>query len=337
MKAIIVNRPGGYSRLHIEECLIREVGTKEVKVRTINIGVNYADCLVRLGLYKSAKELSGYPLVPGFDFSGEVVSVGTHVTRFKEGDRVYGVTLFGAYQTEIIVDQGYLSHIPERVTYSIAASLPTAFLTAFYIVENVAHLKKSERMLVRSVAGGVGSWLYILGKRKGAHVDGTVSTLAKKERLSREDVFLEQEIEKCSYCYDVIANAKGGQSIFRDFKKLNSKGRLILYGFHGMISTSSSGTLSFLSWFKLGWEYLQTSQFHPFTLVNQNKAVLGFNLSYLFNEMSLYQEAMDELSKIIAEGVEMPTITELPFHEVARAHKMMESGTTIGKLVLQVN
>ena len=68
-------------------------------------GVNYADVCIRWGLYSSAKKYNGYPITPGFEFSGVVHSVGPAVTQFKKGDEVFGVTMFGAYSTRVVVPE----------------------------------------------------------------------------------------------------------------------------------------------------------------------------------------------------------------------------------------
>ena len=61
-----------------------------------SIGVNYADCCVRWGLYESAKKFVGWPIIPGFEFSGKIIKIGSEVKRFKIGEKVFGVTMFGS-------------------------------------------------------------------------------------------------------------------------------------------------------------------------------------------------------------------------------------------------
>ena len=76
-----------------------------VTVDVAYAGVNYADVCIRWGLYSSAKKYNGYPITPGFEFSGTVQSVGSSVTQFKKGDNVFGVTMFGAYSTRVTVPE----------------------------------------------------------------------------------------------------------------------------------------------------------------------------------------------------------------------------------------
>ena len=77
MKKIIVERPGGYHRLQIIDFSPPDPRDKEVLVEVVAAGVNFADIFIRLGLYKSAKEFVGWPISPGFEFSGKVLKSGT--------------------------------------------------------------------------------------------------------------------------------------------------------------------------------------------------------------------------------------------------------------------
>ena len=74
-----------------------------VTVKTTAIGINYADICVRWGLYASALKYVGWPIVPGFEFSGVVENIGDNVKDFKVGDEVFGVSMFGAYSSLVKV------------------------------------------------------------------------------------------------------------------------------------------------------------------------------------------------------------------------------------------
>jgi NADPH:quinone reductase-like Zn-dependent oxidoreductase len=78
-------------------------GPGQLRVATTAVGVNYADCVVRMGLYRSAKQLVGWPITPGFEFSGRVDAVCDGVDRARVGQRVLGVTLFNGYASEVVV------------------------------------------------------------------------------------------------------------------------------------------------------------------------------------------------------------------------------------------
>lgn len=260
MKAIVIKKSGGYSRMEIKEITPeKNLSSTQVRIEVKAIGVNYADCAIRLGLYKSAKDHKEYKNIPGFDFSGIVKEIGSEVKNINIRDRVFGITLFGAYQTEIIVNENYLFILPERISYETGASLPTAFLTAYHILHNLAHIKKEKSILIHSIAGGVGSWLTLLSQRAELEIYGDVSSEEKKKYLldkGIKNVEIRGNKEFDGYKFDVIANAQGGKFIKEDIKKLRTGEKLIIYGFHGMIHTTKNGRLSILSWTKILYEML---------------------------------------------------------------------------------
>jgi NADPH:quinone reductase-like Zn-dependent oxidoreductase len=90
-------------------------------------------------------------------------------------------------------------------------------------------------------------------------------------------------------------------------------------------------------WLKLAWDYLRTPRFNPLKLTTENRSVLGFNLSFLFDRSALLRGAMEQLLQWRAEGrIRAPRITAYPFEKVAQAHRDLESGQTAGKLVLRL-
>lgn len=337
MKAVVIGRPGGHSCLQIVEKNSPKI-TKEgqVRVSVSFVGVNYADCLVRLGLYAPVKQYASYPITPGFEFAGVVAEVAPDVTSFKQGDRVLGVVRFGAYQSELVINHKYLLHVPDSIDLAIAASLPAAYLTAHHILYTSTSLKKGERLLVRSIAGGVGSWLAQIGMQIGAEVWGTVSTQKKKDALAVlgiNNIFIKEP----KGTFDVITNAYGGSTIKSDLLCLRPEGRLAVYGFHGMVRTTKYGRLSVLSYMQLAWGLVRIPWIHPFTLVTRNASVAGCNLLHLFNRVEQNREALSKLLMQIEKGdVHVPPVTKIAFAEVSNAHSMLESGKTIGKLVLEI-
>lgn len=134
---ISIPAPGGYERLRVESLpqeghtsganvRIRGVSAEDCVVVDVHAaGVNYADVCVRWGLYESARKFVGWPITPGFEFSGVVVRAGRNASaQFRAGDRVFGVTLFGAYSTRVAVPRWQLFPLPEQCTMDEAAGFP---------------------------------------------------------------------------------------------------------------------------------------------------------------------------------------------------------------------
>jgi synaptic vesicle membrane protein VAT-1 len=174
MQKVIVQKPGGADRLVIEEADDAVPQSREVCVAVRAVGVNFADLVVRMGLYKSARDL-GWPITPGFEFAGTVAAVGSEVTTFRPGDAVLGVTRFGGYTTRICLPEIQVLAIPRGVSMAQAATFPVAFLTAWYALVELCRLRPKQRVLVHSAAGGVGGALVQLAKRSGAEVVAVVS------------------------------------------------------------------------------------------------------------------------------------------------------------------
>ena len=184
---IQIPSPGGYDKLIYKELAKDEYteganikmddGIKEddlVVVKTYACGVNYADISIRWGLYESAKKFVGWPITPGFEFSGEIVSKGKNVTEFEIGQKVFGVSLFGAYSTRIRVPKHQIFPLPENLGENEAAGFLTVALTAWYGMFELARPRAEGWILVHSAAGGVGSMLVQLAKIHGCHVVGVV-------------------------------------------------------------------------------------------------------------------------------------------------------------------
>ncbi|HEV8244285.1 MAG TPA: alcohol dehydrogenase catalytic domain-containing protein, partial [Polyangiaceae bacterium] len=112
MRRVTIPKAGGVEQLQIEEVATPDPGPGEVRVATRAIGVNFADCVVRMGLYSSAKEYVGWPITPGFEYSGLISALGEGVSEFSLGDAVFGVARFGAYASEVVVKKELVRALP---------------------------------------------------------------------------------------------------------------------------------------------------------------------------------------------------------------------------------
>jgi NADPH:quinone reductase-like Zn-dependent oxidoreductase len=337
-KRILIKRPGGYSGLLIDGTPIEDPGPEEVQVQVKACGINFADISVRLGLYAAAKGL--YPLCPGLEYAGIVKGTGTGTTGFQPGDRVFGATRFGAYATVINIAPEQLWHLPDHWDFSRGAAFPVAYLTAYYALHHVGHLQPDDKVLVHSAAGGVGTALLHLLKINGNRCVGVVGRGEKRGFAANAGASLVIDKARESLWraaedfspegYDIILDANGASTLKDSYGHLKPAGRLLIYGFASMFSPT--GKKNYL---KLIWYYFKTPRFNPFHLTGLNRTISGFNLIYLFEKASLFREIMNTLLELDRERLlpEMP-ITNYAFDEVAQAHHAMESGNTVGKLVL---
>lgn len=341
MKKVVIHRPGGYRQLEIEQHPDPAPTPGEVLVGVSAIGVNYADCVTRMGLYASARHYVGYPLTPGFEVSGRVLQCGGQVTDLDEGAAVIAVTRFNGYTTRLCVERSQVFAMPQDLSFAAAAALPTVSLTAWYALLQAAHVQPGETLLVHSAAGGVGSMLVQMGKILGCRVVAVVGA-THKVAAARElgaDAIIDKSAEPLWDAardhspggYDAVLDANGITTLKDSYRHLAPRGRLVVYGFHGMLATRDGlpGKL------RLAWDYLRTPRFSPFDLTTNNRGVLGFNLSYLFEQDTLLASGMQQVLQWQADGrLVVPTVTTFPLESVAEAHRQLESGQTVGKLVL---
>jgi synaptic vesicle membrane protein VAT-1 len=337
---ILIRKPGSYGVFRFDETPIDDPLPGETRVEVKACGINFADIAVRLGLYAAAK--GSYPLCPGLEFAGVVRQIGSKAEGFKPGDRVFGATRFGAYATAINCPSRQLFKLPESWGFKKGSAFPVAYLTSYYALYHVGHLKKSDRVLVHSAAGGVGTALLHLLKING---NMSVGVVGRSEKIpsakeagavyvidkSTEDLWSKAE-EISPEGYDLILDANGVSTLKGSYHHLRPAGRLLIYGFASMFSRSGRKNR-----LKLVRDYLRTPRFNPFDLTGSNKTVSGFNLIYLFEKADLFRDIMDTILDWDSEGLIPPMpVTTFAFEDVAKAHRAIEAGNSVGKLVLVV-
>ena len=340
MRKVVIHRAGGHERLTLEDAPTPVPGPGQLRIDVAAIGVNYADCVIRMGLYASAKELVGWPITPGFEVAGRVAATGEGVDR-AIGQEVLALSLFGGYASELVVPNTQVFPVPAGLSLAEAAGLPTIFLTADYALHMLARPRAGVWVLVHAAAGGVGSALVQMARDHGCEVVGVVGGPHKVEAAralgctrvidrSREDLWAAARASAPGG-YAAIFDANGVSTLRESYRHLAPAGRLVVYGFHSMMPRRG-GRPNYL---KLAWDAVRTPWFGAMDLVNRNRSVLGFNLSYMFHRADLLAEAMTRVVDGFTRGaLRMPAVTTYPMGQVARAHADLESGQTIGKLVL---
>ena len=345
MKKIVINKPGSFDRLQYVEESTPTPRPGYALVRTKAVGVNFADCVVRLGLYPSAKEYVGWPITPGFEFSGVIEAIGEptegQVIDFHPGDEVMGVTRFFGYSSHVEVPLHQLRNKPAALSFEQAGAVAVAGLTAWYALVVSGQVRPQHRILVHSAAGGVGSTLVQLGKHFGCEVTGVVGSTKKVsfvEQLGADRVidrtrsgWAETARTQAKGGYDLVLDANGVDTLRDSYRLLRPTGRLVVYGAHSMLTRGSGRP----NWPKLAWDFIRTPRFSPLDLTNDNKSVMAFNLSYLFDEQELLGSSFDQLTELYASGrLVVAQTTAFRLEDAAEAHRALQSGMTRGKLVL---
>jgi NADPH:quinone reductase-like Zn-dependent oxidoreductase len=344
MKKIVIERPGGYRQLKIKEFPTPTPQNNEVLIQVSAAGINFADIFIRIGLYKSAKEFVGWPVTPGFEFSGTVLKCGPDVSDLQEGASIFGVTRFGAYSSHICVSRHQVFVIPNdsKFTSDQWAAFPVVFCTAYHgLFQNIV-LRPGMNILVHSAAGGVGGSLIQLGKIANCRMTGIVGSSHKVNTVldlgadividkSTEDLWVKVK-EICPSGYDVVFDGNGPATLKQSFNHLAPVGKLVAYGFTSLLSTRGG----FPNYFKLAYEYFKIPRWSPLNMMDKNKSLITFQLSYLFHREDLLEESMNALLRWVEEGkIKAPPLQLYSYDKVADAHRALESGTTVGKLILK--
>ncbi len=330
MRRVVVEKPGGLEALRLIEEPEPAPAHERVAVRVTACGVNFADVVARMGHYEAAKGL--YPLTPGFEFCG----------RTPDGRRVIGITRFGGYASALTAAPEQLWPAPEDWTDAECAGFPAVFLTAYHGLFHVAKVSAGETLLVHSAAGGVGLALVQLGKLAGCRVVGVVGSEGKKKtalEFGADEVIVRTprlwpEIDRATpQGFDAVFDANGVSTPRPGFERLKPLGRLVVYGFAEILPRDADKP----SLARLAWNWLRVPKFSPLEMTTTNRAVMGFNVVFLFHRLELAGAAMTRMLGWAAEGKLKPLpTTTFPLERAADAHAALESGRTTGKLVLTV-
>lgn len=340
MRRIVIRKPGGYDQLRLIEEEARPPQPDELAIDVAACGVNYADGIIRMGLYESAKKLHGYPITPGFEISGRVVAMGAEVRGFAVGDEVVALTLFGGYASRVYLTADRVFPRPATLSAEAGAAIPTVFLTAWWMVHQQLRARAGDTWLVHSAAGGVGSALAQLGRLAGCRVIGVVGAAHKVESATAAGC--SEVIDKSSeqlwtrlrqlapQGVQAAFDANGVSTLAQSYAHLAPTGCLLIYGFASMLPRDGR-----LNWLRLAWDWLRTPRFNPLSMTRDNHSVLACNLSFLSSEAERLSEGMHWLLERFADGrLQPPPITRFALAQAADAHRAIESGRTVGKLVL---
>ena len=332
MKAWVAPRYGPPELLRLQDVPDPVPASGEVVVRVRTIGLNFADCMARLGVYPRVPRP---PFVPGMEVAGEVMSHGPGVVAPPIGACVAAVPIFGGHAEQVRVKAAFVRLLPAGMSFVDGASLAVAGLTADHGLFTVGRLRAGERVAVTAAAGGVGTMAVQLAAHAGARVLAVASTAAKRslarELGAAETVGYEGYREACHGGLDVVLDAVGGRLFRPGWRALNPDGRYVLYGF-----AAAAGRRR-IRWLRAAIELLRMGLLAPSTLVQPCRTLAGFNLSLVPELAGYLQERMARCEELIARGVVRPVVgTVLPFDQLPAAHALLQSRASTGKVVVEL-
>ncbi|MEH2135165.1 NAD(P)-dependent alcohol dehydrogenase [Nostoc sp.] len=229
MKAVVIRRYGGADVLQYEDVEQPKIESTQLLVKVRASSVNPIDWKIRQGML-SLIIGSNFPKILGFDVAGDVVSVGSGVTRFQPGDAIYGSTSFpgGGYAEFAAVPENVVALKPTNLSYEEAAAVPLAALTALQALRDQGNIKTGQTVLINGAAGGVGIFAVQIAKALGAVVTGVSSTknldLVKSLGADRVIDYTQQDFTQDIAQYDIIFDAVGKRSLSETKKVLKPNG-----------------------------------------------------------------------------------------------------------------
>ncbi len=327
MRAAVITRAGGPEVLEILDVPRPLPREGEVLVRVHASALNRADLLQRRGLYPAPP---GAPSnIPGLEIAGDVADLGPGASRWRLGDRVFGIIGGGGNAEYAAIHENELARIPRDLGWTEAGAVPEAFITAHDALVTQAQLRAGERVVVHAVGSGVGLAAVQLVRALGGVCFGTARTADKIERaraLGLEDGLVATGPDEIAPAVmrwtsdagaDVILDLVGGPYLAANVECAAGKGRIILVG----LLAGRAATLN------LG------------AILSKRLAIRGTVLrSRPAREKAAATDAFArDVLPLLERGEVRPVIDRtFPIEQIGAAHALLESNETFGKVVLTV-
>ncbi|MCY0953932.1 NAD(P)H-quinone oxidoreductase [Streptomyces sp. H27-S2] len=323
MHAITIEQPGGPEALVWTDVPDPVAGEGEVLVEVAASAVNRADILQRQGLYDPPPGASRYP---GLECSGRISAIGPGVSGWSVGDEVCALLAGGGYAEKVAVPAGQLLPVPAGMDLVTAAALPEVVATVWSNVFMVAGLRPGETLLVHGGSSGIGTMAIQLAKSVGARVAVTAGGPEKLARCAelgadilidyREQDFVEELRTATEGAgADVILDIMGAKYLTRNLDALAVNGRLAIIGLQG-------GAKAELN---LG------------ALLAKRAAITATSLRTrpLEEKAAIIAAVREHVWPLVAAGRVRPVVHEtFPMAQAAEAHRVLESSSHVGKLLL---
>ncbi|HEY4142363.1 MAG TPA: NAD(P)H-quinone oxidoreductase [Pseudolabrys sp.] len=324
MTAIAIKAAGGPEMLVPVKLQVPIPGDGEVLVKVAAAGVNRPDVMQRKGLYPAPK---GAPETPGLEIAGEVVALGTGVTRWKLGDKVMALVIGGGYAEYALAHESHA--LPAGNLPMIeAGAIPETFFTVWHNVFQRGALKSGETLLVHGGSSGIGTTAIQLAKHFGAKVIVTAGSPEKCDACCKlgADVAVnyktEDFVEAVKTATDgkganVILDMVGGDYIARNYEAAAVEGRIVQIAFMGGAKA------------EVNFQRIMLKRLHHTGSTLRSRSVA--------DKGAIAADLEEKALPLIVSGKVKPVIYKtFPLDRAADAHALMDSDTHIGKIVLAV-
>lgn len=338
MNAWVLTKNGTQAKVfELREVPVPSPGENDVLVKVQQFGLNFADVMAMMGLYRDCPPL---PAIIGYDIGGIVERVGEKVTSLKAGDRVVGMSRFGGYGQYAVTQESALALLPDSIPMESGVALVTQGVTAEYMANYLQPIRKGEHVLIHAAAGGVGNLLVQLAKAAGATTYGTAGSQEKLDRLSElgvdhpinyrtEDFKAVIEAVDKFEGLDVVFDPVGGKSVKDGIKLLRPAGRMVVFG--GSSFTDTKGFFSKLR------NFLRFGFYHPMILLGKSISINGVNLLRIADSQSeIVTDCLESILEKAKKGVVTPEVFRVfDSPDFPEAITMLQHRKTTGKVVVR--
>ncbi|XP_027726061.1 synaptic vesicle membrane protein VAT-1 homolog [Vombatus ursinus] len=341
LRCLVLTGFGGYDKVKLQSrpAAPPAPGPGQLTVRVRACGLNFADLMIRQGVYD---RLPSVPFTPGMEGAGVVIAVGEGVSDRKVGDRVMVLVSSGMWQEEVTVPAVQTFPMPEAMSFEEAAALPVNYITAYMVLFDCGNLRPGHSVLVHMAAGGVGLAAIQLCKTvENVTVFGTASA-SKHDVLKEKGVSHPIDYHTSNYVdevkkispkgVDIVLDPLGGADTYKAYNLLKPMGKVVTYGVANLLTGPKRNLMAMA---KTWWNQFSVSALQ---LLQANRGICGFHLNYLENEVELVSRVVLQLMTLYSEGHIKPHIDSVwPFEKVADAMKQIQEKKNVGKVILVPN
>jgi len=325
MTAIAIRAAGGPEMLVPEQRPVPQPGDGEVLVKVAAAGVNRPDVMQRQGNYPPPK---GATDIPGLEIAGEVVALGSGVTRWKIGDRVMALVVGGGYAEYCPAHESHCLPVPAGLSLKEAAAIPETYFTVWHNLFDRGKLKAGETLLMHGGSSGIGTTAIQLAHEAGARVIATAGSEEKCEacrtlgadvavNYKKEDFVAATKAATGGRGADVILDLVGGSYIERNYEAAAVEGRVVQIGFQG----STKATVDFR-------RIMLKRLTHTGSVLRSRP---------IADKAAIARGVENNVLPLIASGKVRPIMdSTFPLVQASAAHARMEASAHIGKIVLVV-
>ncbi len=330
MKAIVVDDPGGADQMSLLDIPKPVCGNTDLLIRVYASALNRADIIQREGHYPAQH---GASEIMGLELAGEVIELGSDVTKFNVGDRVYGLSGGGGYAEIATLHQDLAMLIPDSFNYQYAASIPEVFFTANTVIRTLGKVQSGERVLIHAGGSGVGIAATQIAKLLGAEVWVTVGSDEKCSRaltldsgVGGADVainyntknFVDEVIKRTlGVGVHLILDVVGASYLKSNVSCLSEEGKLIIVGL-------MSGAKAEIDLGRLLRDRIQVIGTVMRSRSHSDRVAMTRDF-----QKNIEPKLIDGRLKSVIDCV-------FPLREAAEAHRYMESNRNFGKIILDI-